>query len=389
MNTDTTRNANLTDLLALLKEQTVRKLDVVAPAATLHAEGGLLRVEGTQPTFTDDGLTIGDGMYRPTEVFHEGVANKLGVPVGYLKRLRVQRPDLYDANVNGWLHGHKGDEAHSIPAASADKRSFFVRTFQGDSGGVGVARALMSDRYSVIDNTDVLMATMAGINEAGVACDVDGADVTDRRMYVRVRCESVSALAPELLRGYRSPFGGGDGTENPTVFAGFVVSNSEVGNGSFSITPRLIVQVCSNGMTINKDAMRAVHVGAKLDEGIRWSAKTQDKALELIKLRTADAVKTFLDVEYMRGVIAKLTEDATVEVPAGSAAKVVETVSRSLMFTQEQQDGILEHFIRGGQLTAGGVMHAVTSYAQTVDDADVSADLEGAGLKALALAAGR
>mgnify|MGYP000853136118 CR=1 FL=1 len=389
MNTDTTRNANLTDLLALLKEQTVRKLDVVAPAATLHAEGGLLRVEGTQPTFTDDGLTIGDGMYRPTEVFHEGVANKLGVPVGYLKRLRVQRPDLYDANVNGWLHGHKGDEAHSIPAASADKRSFFVRTFQGDSGGVGVARALMSDRYSVIDNTDVLMATMAGINEAGVACDIDGADVTDRRMYVRVRCESVSALAPELLRGYRSPFGGGDGTENPTVFAGFVVSNSEVGNGSFSITPRLIVQVCSNGMTINKDAMRAVHVGAKLDEGIRWSAKTQDKALELIKLRTADAVKTFLDVEYMRGVIAKLTEDATVEVPAGSAAKVVETVSRSLMFTQEQQDGILEHFIRGGQLTAGGVMHAVTSYAQTVDDADVSADLEGAGLKALALAAGR
>jgi hypothetical protein len=389
MNTNTTRNANLTDLLALLKEQTVRKLDVVAPAATLHAEAGLLRVEGTQPTFTDDGLTIGDGLYRPTEVFDEGVANKLGVPVGYLKRLRVQRPDLYDANVNGWLHGHKGDEAHSIPAASADKRSFFVRTFQGDSGGVGVARALMSDRYSVIDNTDVLMATMAGINEAGVACDIDGADVTDRRMYVRVRCESVSALAPELLRGYRSPFGGGDGTENPTVFAGFVVSNSEVGNGSFSITPRLIVQVCSNGMTINKDAMRAVHVGAKLDEGIRWSAKTQDKALELIKLRTADAVKQFLDFDYMRGVIARITEDAAVEVPAGSAAQVVETVSRSLMFTQEQQDGILDHFIRGGQLTAGGVMHAVTSYAQTVEDADVSADLEGAGLKALALAAGR
>jgi hypothetical protein len=34
-------------------------------------------------------------------------------------------------------------------------------------------------------------------------------------------------------------------------------------------------------------------------------------------------------------------------------------------------------------------MHAVTSYAQTVEDADASADLEGAGLKALALAAGR
>ncbi|MEU7912281.1 hypothetical protein [Microbispora bryophytorum] len=32
------------------------------------------------------------------------------------------------------------------------------------------------------------------------------------------------------------------------MFAGFVISNSETGCGAFTITPRLLVQVCRNGM---------------------------------------------------------------------------------------------------------------------------------------------
>jgi hypothetical protein len=49
----------------------------------------------------------------------------------------------------------------------------------------------------------------------------------------------------------------------------------------------------------------------------------------------------------------------------------------------------LSHFIKGGSLTAGGVMHAVTSVAQTLDDADVAHDLESRALKILQLAAAR
>src|SRR5690554_8025350 len=49
--------------------------------------------------------------------------------------------------------------------------------------------------------------------------------------------------------------------------------------------------------------------------------------------------------------------------------------------------GILEHFIQGGQPTAGGVMHAVTSYAQTISDADRAYEIEERGMDALAFAA--
>ena len=49
--------------------------------------------------------------------------------------------------------------------------------------------------------------------------------------------------------------------------------------------------------------------------------------------------------------------------------------------------GKLTHFIRGGQLTAGGVMQAVTSVAQTLDDADAASDLEAQALRVMELAA--
>jgi len=33
------------------------------------------------------------------------MADKLGIPVAYLRRLRAEHLALYDANVNGWLRG--------------------------------------------------------------------------------------------------------------------------------------------------------------------------------------------------------------------------------------------------------------------------------------------
>ncbi|MBJ6628722.1 DUF932 domain-containing protein, partial [Streptomyces sp. I4(2020)] len=51
------------------------------------------------------------------------------------------------------------------------------------------------------------------------------------------------------------------------------------------------------------------------------------------------------------------------------------------------KDMILSHFVRGGQMTAGGVMQAVTSTAQTLTDADQAAALEALALPALTAAA--
>ena len=387
----TTRNATLADLASLLTEQQARKIDVVAPASKLRSERGQLVIEGAAPIIEDDGVTDPNGRYAPTRVADEGIAHKLGIPLPYVRTLRESRGDLFDANVNGWLHGWEpgpeiGIGASLTDAVKPDPRSFLVRCFRGDDGQPGIARAFLSDSYKVIDNLDALTAALDGIRQSGAAIEIDGCDLTDRRMYVRVRAPEVQALAPALLERYRSPFSGASGADNPTVFAGLVLSNSETGGGAFTIVPRLTVQVCSNGMTINRDAVRAIHLGEKLDEGvIRWSEDTQRKNLELITAKARDAVSTFLDVDYMTGVIRRLEE--TAGTPVSDAPAVVEAVAKKLSFSKEQTAGVLDHFIKGADLTAGGVMHAVTSFAQTITDADVAADFEAAGVRAMELAA--
>lgn len=413
------RNADLGDLAELLKEQHSRKVDIVAPASKLRSEQGVIIVEGAEPELTDEGVTSADGYYLPTAVFDEGVAEKLGVPLSYVRKLRTTRPDLYDANVNGWLHGQVrvttavGDAREGGPTicrtkaaqtAPADPRSFLVRAFRSE-GGTGVARAFLSDSYKVMDNLDVLLAALEGVKQAGVETAIDGCDLTERRMSVRVVAPQVRELAPTLLKDYRSPFDhgiaragsasnewlpqdvAGRGTVDPIVFAGFQIGNSETGGGAYSLTPRIVALTCLNGMTITADAFRAVHLGGKLDEGIvTWTEDTQRKALQLVTAKTRDTVATFLSGDYLAKTIGRIEEQAGHELK-GNPADTITTLGKRLTFDQPTMDGILDHFIRGGQMTAGGVLNAVTSYAQTVVDADKAQDIESQALRALELAA--
>jgi hypothetical protein len=367
----TARNATLQDLAALLRGQQARKIDVVAPAAAIRAEDGFLVLDETIPEIGLDGVTMTAGRYRPTEVCDHGIADKLGIPAAYLRKTRESHPALFDANVNGWLE--------------RDDRAFLVRCLRGDDGETGVARAWLSDSYKVIDNLDVLLAALDGIRASGYPVQVDSCDLTERRMYVRVRCEPVQVLAPALLSGYRSPFTGASGADNPVVFAGFVLANSETGCGAFSITPRLVAQVCGNGMTITRDAKRAVHLGEKLDQGITWSADTMSKQLVLLTAMARDTVTSILDPGYVERAVRELERQAGH--PVKTPAEAIKTIASQLRYTQAQQDDILSHFIAGGDLTAGGIMHAVTSAAQVQDDGDAAWDLESTALDALRLAA--
>lgn len=371
------RNADLTDLVRILEDGEDRKLDVIAPASALRMHEGNVHVEGVESQITASGVTRVDGIYRPTAVADEGISDKLRIPLVYLRRMREQNVPLLDENVNTWLR-------------EDPERRFMLRAFRSaDSGGVpgeGVARALLSDSYKLMDNLDMLLAALDGVQQSGHPTRITGCDLSDRRMYVRVESEAVAVQARTLLRGYRSPFDGRSGDELPMISAGFVITNSEVGAGAYTITPRAVIQVCSNGLTQTHDVMRAVHLGGKQDEGVvNWSGQTQRKTLELITSKTADAVTTFLSREYIEAKVNDMEAAAgkTLDEPT----KTIEHVTKSLSIATETKDRILAHFIRGGQMTAGGVMQAITSTAQTLTDADHAATLEALAIPALTTAA--
>lgn len=74
MNADTsaampgTRNATLADMVTILKTQRARRLDVVAPAAAIHAHEGNLVISGTVQQL----LTVKDKVMSPTRPMSTG-----------------------------------------------------------------------------------------------------------------------------------------------------------------------------------------------------------------------------------------------------------------------------------------------------------------------------
>jgi hypothetical protein len=416
------RNAGLEEIIRILQEQRARRLDVVVRHSMITAYGGNLLVRAGDSTQLagEDGVTSAAGSYQPTAVADEGLAELLGVNGGYLKKLRQLNPartDLWDANVNGFLHGGAEDidgETRNYPPYDG---AILLRLLRGDESSDGVLRAALSPRYKIIDNLDVLLAIMDGLRKAGLEAVPDVSDLTERRMHVRFSVPGIAVFAPHLLDGYRSPFdgpggvqraGGGDrpgmklqaghfGAGNaavqralraarnegkdyppgqePIVFAGLKVTNSDVGEGARTIAPEIVVEICGNRLTLTAAADRAVHLGSSKDEGvIEWSAETAEKELALITSQAADAVQTFLTPEWFFGKVNEI--EALAGVPVARHEDVIKEVSKAAGFTQGETSDILAHFLRGGSYTAGGVANAVTSVSQTLDNADRAAELD-------------
>jgi hypothetical protein len=385
------RRADLGDLHRMLRERHARKADAVVPAAAITARGGVLHVRAAiEPELGAHGV-IGarDAALRPTRAADGQIADKLQIPVAYLRRLRVEAPEVYDANVNGLL-AHQDPSKRYLVRGLVDGPDVVPDLAPASDADMdttrGILRALLSDQFLPIEDLDVLLATLDGVRKSGYQVEIRSCDLTENRMYVTVACPEVAAMAPALLGDYRSPFTGHRGAENPLVFAGFVFTNSETGSGRYSLTPRIEAQVCLNRMSITRDAVSAVHLGGKLEAGpVRWSADTTQRATDLITAKTRDAVATFLAQAYLERQLAQITAEAST--PIADVTGTVEHVTTELHYSKAQAEEILGDFISGGDRTAGGVMHAVTSAAQRQTDAETAHAMEADGLRAMTLAA--
>lgn len=386
----TVRKGTLADLANELQEQQDRKVDLVVPASKLWSHNGNVVVAGHgAPVISETGVTSSNLELSPSPVFDTGMVSKLytpGRPLGrtFIRGLRdTGRTDLVDSIYNGLLHGNRD------LGKPGDARSFFVRTFAPakatagpDVASLGYARAVLSDKYRPIDNLDVLMTVIRGLQSAGFDGHVvRQADLTDDKMYLRVSVPEITALAPGLLHGYTSPYGGARGADNPVVEAGLIITNSETGGAAFTITPELVVQICTNGMTIKKDMIRKTHLGSKMDEGlVRVSDETRQLNLKLVASQTRDAITTFLDADYMNRVLRQL-ESGSDEKIADVEKTITEVVTRPA-FTKADTKGLLAAFMDGGDRTRGGLVQAITAYSQQVDDADRAYEMDADALPA-------
>lgn len=346
METMTTKQP-LEVLIEKLEVRNKQKRDFIVPANKMSWNAGDVLVKAGENE---------EMFFKPTELMEMQIADKLGIPAPYFRKMKAQHSDLLQQNVNGWL-------------LKNPQEKYLVRTYEGSNTG-NVGRAFLSDRYNIIDDYEVLFAALEAIKATGVKVKINQADVTENRLYLSVTCPDVEIQAESFLKEYlKENDAAGNG-----IISGFILTNSEVGKGAFEVRPRAVICKCNNGLIVKDDRFRRVHLGNKLEAGeIIWSEGTRKKNRELIISQVSDAVRTYLSPEYLGTMVEKIAR--LNEIKLEHPIDAVQNVCKQLGVPEDDKKEILNYFLKDGDHNASGVLAAVTRQTQNMP-LDLAFDIE-------------
>ena len=337
---------SLTTLAQELDRQLVTKRDLVVPSNLLQ-----FRTEGDGKCRMAIEVAPSLGEFGVTELARRQLADKLKIPYAYFERMRSDQPQLLDRNVNTWLQG------------DADRR--MIRTLDGQ------VRAVLSDRYRRLDNYD-LAENVLPILQRLPGARFESVELTDTRMYLKVITPRVQTeIAP------------GD-----IVQAGIVIANSEVGLGTLSVQPLIYRLVCRNGLIASDHSLRKTHVGRTLGTEAEAVTVFRDDTLaaddKAFFLKVRDVVEAAVSEATFLQVAQKLRATRDVRL-TGDPVKAVEVLANRYTLNESERAGVLRHLIEGGDLSAYGLVNAVTHFSQEVEDYDRATEFEAMGGKLIEL----
>jgi hypothetical protein len=332
-------------LAAELNRQNLAKEDYISPSSDL------VMFESRDGNTSTPQLAInGHGHYGINNNAHGQLSQRLGITKPYYDRMLKEAPNLLVQNVNHWFQSVKQDH--------------LIRTLDGS------ARAVMSNRYRIIDNYDVFNSIVPILMELGPSLKFESLQVTENKLYIK-------AVFPWIEREVQK----GD-----AVQAGLMISNSEIGGGALSIYPLIFRLVCLNGMVRPIDGMRKNHIGRELGDHTTQvfykddTLAADDKAL-MLKVR--DTVQASLsEAVFQQGV---LEMQKALEVKVVDPIPTVEKLSKRMGYTNEVGMSIMEHLLAGRELTQYGLANAITRTSQDVDNYDMATQLELDGHKVLTM----
>ena len=315
----------------------------------------------------DPSLVLDDGSgARPfglTEHVHEQIADVLGIPGQYYRRMRTDNPELLLANTNSWL-------------GRSDQRRLVRTVMRPISDGGQQVRALLSDRYRPLDNANLLEAVLPTLHERNVK--VISSELTARRLYVKALNERLT----------------GEVKVGQTVMAGIAISNSEIGVGAVEVRGLVYTLSCTNGAIMEDVSMRRHHVGKRHggnggDEVQHLLSDETRKADDhAFYLRVRDVTRAALDEAVFRQQLNKLRAAAGNAIPAENIPAVVEVTAKRFNLNETEGAGILARLLQGGEFNQWGLSSAITRHSQDIEDYDRATDLERIGGSVIELAGG-
>jgi len=276
---------------------------------------------------------------------HAQLAVRLEIPKRHYDRMLAEAPELLATTANRWLSG--------------SKNRLMVRVMDGS------VRALLSDRYQRIENDDVAEIALPILADQPDMRIVSAA-ITESRMYIK-------AVFPRIQ---------GEVRKGDIVKSGVVISNSETGNGTVSVTPLNYRLICLNGMIVPDARFGGFQIGRAAGEGESVYEMPSDEAKraddKAILLKVRDVVRNCASQSCFDGVIQRMRESTT-RMIMGDVVKAIETLSVKVRLNESERAGVLRHLITGADVSKYGLIQAVTLTSQDVEDYDRATELEALG----------
>ncbi len=270
-------------------------------------------------------MTLTD--HAMTQVF-----TKLGIPVRYGKKLFEERPDLVAEQFNHWTNKEDGD---------------VLLRMKKDNGNV-LVRAVLSDRYSILDNKDVMTALYEVIKQIPEA-EIVNPVINDRITNIRM-------VFPELT----SEMGKTVTKEKDTIRVGVDIDNSEIGVSSLRVVPVTYRLVCSNGMRIwvkDGDLFEQRHIHLTSDE---------------LYLRMAGAISSAIKLGDT--TVKNMRKARGIEVP--NPLETIREIAKQEEYSAKLTDTLLDNFMIEPENNVYGLTNAFTRTARDIENTERRLQLE-------------
>lgn len=320
-------NQQLVPVFYELKRQRETRRDLIVDSRTLTAVAEPERIVIDIPKF---------GAHPLTQWAHGQLSDKVQIPQKYYGRMiEAKNFDLLADNVNAWL-------------PTEDKR--MIRILDGN------IRAILSDRYRVLDNYDLVFLALDEFAKAGA--DIHKLNLTESHLFVK-------AVTPKL-RGEIRP---GD-----IVQGGLIIKNSEVGASRFAVEPFVLRLKCTNGLVISQGYSR-VHLGKRKEEGeFSWSSETINLENQAIWSAVRDVIQQTFDPASFAAVVEKLKNNA--DTPVKEPVQAVSNVVTAIGLTEATKEMLLKNFLEEKDYTQWGMTNALTATARQFPAPDDQVNLE-------------
>jgi len=354
--THTIENSNnqLLGLMQKVKDQAERSKDFIAPTNALQIQtlnkDGSPADDSEQSKFSRIVVEREDGeptyMYNANDVALSQIGQRAGIDSRTMQRLQQGYPTQFDSVINAiW---------------QKEPKNTMIRTFM-DSDTHGIARAVLSDKFKTFDNTNLLNSAIPQLMESEAQWKVVNADVTDKRLYLRLKSEVIT----------------GEGANKGDLMAsGIGLSNSEVGAGSVQVYQMYWTLACLNGMQ-TENRHRQSHITSSQADGETWkmlSNEAKDADNKALELKVRDLVAGYTSRESFDEVVDKM-KTAGQDIIEGSVNNAVDNLGKVINLTKKETSSVLDGLMAtigqegyaGNAISRATMINAVTNVANRVD----------------------